>query len=830
MELRKYQEDALSELESYIKDLATAKDKLSITNEALIQAGHPPEKTPVTEQAWQDHTGKTGYHTLINQIGDDVPNVCFRVPTGGGKTLLSAHAVGIINQHYLKRHNGLVLWIVPSEAIYSQTKRSFMDYDHPYRAILDLAAKQRRANILEKHHNFSQQDVSNNLSIMLLMLQSSRRQSKDFLKIFQDSGQLMDFFPPTDDYPKQTQALHQTPNLDHHGTGKQVTIKTSLVNVIRQARPIIVLDESHNSNSDLSKDTIKELNPSFVLELSATPQKSNILVDVPGTTLRDQEMIKLPIQLTNTSDTDWKATLAQAKECLDELTEKAKENQQETAQYIRPIMLVRVEATGANQVGKGKIHTEDARKHLTTKLGFKDNEVCVKVSGRNEIHNVDLMKEGCPVRVIITKDALKEGWDCPFAYVLALLDTGTSSTALTQMIGRVLRQPTARATKKEELNCAYVFTYNQNVNEAVEKIKIGLQNEGLGDLGGEVFKNSSWKKPNKKKVLRQTQYRDQSYCFPKVSYKEGRSFRPLSYERDILSNINWEKMQYTWSDDDPSNIEKEQRKSKVFIDLNSNENTNTESVSEYGNINYSYFVNLLIDVLPNPWCAMLFCKDALAIFDQKQGANWIYQNRIAIAERIKKALAGEKERLAKTVFDKNIEQGTITFNLDATQSPWKIPREIYRNQNSTELQKDDGDQLALGLFERYEEKDFNKFEEKVACYLDEKSALDWWHRVAVKSDGLQGWRKHMVYPDFIALVSKNGERIILETKGDHLKGNDDTEYKKKLFERLENTQKGVGTAQVQAGKQTVRLGIVFQNKDHGSTTDFKSEIDKLISK
>ena len=86
------------------------------------------------------------------------------------------------------------------------------------------------------------------------------------------------------------------------------------------------------------------------------------------------------------------------------------------------------------------------------------------------------------IKYIITKDALREGWDCPFAYVLTVLSKMTAKTAITQMIGRVLRQPHARLTQKPSLDECYVYTFDQDVMEAVAGVKQGLEEEGMGDV------------------------------------------------------------------------------------------------------------------------------------------------------------------------------------------------------------------------------------------------------------------------------------------------------------------------------------------------------------
>jgi type III restriction enzyme len=93
------------------------------------------------------------------------------------------------------------------------------------------------------------------------------------------------------------------------------------------------------------------------------------------------------------------------------------------------------------------------------------------------------------------------------------------------------------------------------------------------------------------------------------------------------------------------------------------------------------------------------------------------------------------------------------------------------------------------LFERLYKHNLNGFEENVALKLDGNDAIRWWHRIAARGEwGLQGWRKHKVYPDFLVCLraDDSGRRLlVLETKGDYLGGHHDTEFKRRLFEVLE---------------------------------------------
>ena len=250
-----------------------------------------------------------------------VPDVVLKVPTGGGKTLIAVNALSRIFGRYLNRNAGFVLWIVPNEAIYSQTLRHLSDRQHPYRQALDRAAA-GRVRILQKTEMLDARDIESQLCVMLLMLQSANRDTQDSLKMFQDRGDVHGFFPPEGDQLAHRAAIAATPNLAAYDDIFPM-VKDSLGNALRIIRPVVVLDEGHKAVSELAYRTLYGFNPCFVLELTATPhdvqpkggkepkpgRNANVLVEVTGRELDREGMIKMPLNLDARQGTDWKATL-----------------------------------------------------------------------------------------------------------------------------------------------------------------------------------------------------------------------------------------------------------------------------------------------------------------------------------------------------------------------------------------------------------------------------------------------------------------------------------------------------------------------------------------
>src|SRR5204863_6271673 len=105
------------------------------------------------------------------------------------------------------------------------------------------------------------------------------------------------------------------------------------------------------------------------------------------------------------------------------------------------------------QTEAGFIHADHARAFLL-QLGLHEREIAIKTSEKDELsepENQDLLSPANEIRGIITKQALQEGWDCPFAYVLCALAAGRNPAALTQLLGRILRQPHVAKTWRAAL-------------------------------------------------------------------------------------------------------------------------------------------------------------------------------------------------------------------------------------------------------------------------------------------------------------------------------------------------------------------------------------------
>lgn len=807
----------LTALENYLE---TLKDKKVRADKIAALAAADPDLgltvPDFAKQAW-DVLGQAGklppsraaipFSSRLDGCGRPVPNAVFKVPTAGGKTWLAISAVSRIMGRYLDRNTGFVLWIVPNEAIYRQTLKSLKDRQHPYRQALERAAA-GRVKIMEKTDRLDARDVESNLCIMLLMLQSANRETQDSLKIFQDRGDVHGFFPPEGEQQAHRAALDATPNLSGYA-GIFPMVKDSLGNALRIIRPVVVMDEGHRAIADLAFKTLYGFNPCFVLELTATPQDvqprggrnpregryANVLVEVTGRELDREGMIKMPLNLDPKQGDDWKATLNAALEKLHSLDASAKTLRANTDRYIRPIMLVQVERTGADQRESNHIHAEDVKDWLLT-AGFDAAEIAIKTAEQNDLsqpENQDLLSPTNRVRVIITKQALQEGWDCPFAYVLCALAANNNEKAMTQLVGRILRQPGAMKTGVDALDECHVITHRAATATVVEAIKNGLEQDGLGDLVLRVSQDDTTGTAKvARKIRRRPEFTKTEIYLPKVMLVEDGDARELDYETDILASIDWRGF-------DPGEIAKgipdnaqaaESQLQRIRLADDGDELFVGETVSQNAEVlrfDPAQTVRMVSDLLPNPFVAREVVGALLdALRNRGFDEDKLGSLASLIASELRRGLDSVRTERAEALFKAEVEAGRIQFRLRLDGRNWRMPdtMETTEPEDARQLLSKSGGPLEKSLFAPVYEAELNQDERDVAIYLDGEQALTWWHRNVARSQyGIQGWKKAKIYPDFIFAVQTAGQakRItLLETKGDQL-DNLDTAYKRNVL-------------------------------------------------
>lgn len=445
MELKNYQQSSINDLERFLLTIQETKDVSTAFNTFWVN--HP--LTPV-----QPSLGNAIEPYKNNIPG--VPHICFKIPTAGGKTFIACNAIKIIYDAFHYNSNKAVVWLVPSITILDQTIKNLKDSNHPYRQKINAQFGNRVA-VFDKAEllggtGLNPGSIQEQLNILVLSFDSLRAKNKEERKVFQENSNLQSF------------ALLL-------GNDEDI----SLMRVIQSLNPVVIIDESHNAESDLSIDMIKNLNPCFILDLTATPRRnSNIISFVDAIELKKANMVKLPVIIYNHNDKE--EVINSALQLQHKLELQAKEEQKKGGLYIRPIVLFQAQPKNAEDNT-----TFEKLKETLIKLQIPEDQIKIKTANINELKGIDLMSTDCPVRYIITVNALKEGWDCPFAYILASLADKSSSVDVEQILGRVLRQPYVTKHQFPLLNLCYVLTASGKFLETLDNIVKGLNKAGFSD-------------------------------------------------------------------------------------------------------------------------------------------------------------------------------------------------------------------------------------------------------------------------------------------------------------------------------------------------------------
>jgi type III restriction enzyme len=463
--LKRYQDQALLALESYLSAARIHGARAAFEKE-------------------------TGYGYQPDPFGE-VPCVCLRIPTGGGKTLLAAHAIGRMVRAW--PHSGptptskpVALWLVPSETIRAQTLLALSRPGHPFReALVEVCGESVTVCALEDVAQLSPQDHETRTLVVVATIQSFRIEDTDQRNVYAFSEKFEPHFRGTS--PSALNALRSQPDAlvtadeaasDKAGRamlGRFVSQpRWSLANWLALHQPYVIVDEAHNTKTERSFEALLRLNPAMILELTATPvpKRTNVLFHVSAQQLQAEHMIKMPIALIEHTR-GWQAAVLDAvqNQCL--LEAEAQQEEAETGAYIRPIVLLQAENSDR------PVTVEVLKHHLLAELHIPEDQIKVATGTHRELEGLDLSRRDCPVRYIITVQALREGWDCPFAYILCSVQSVRSATAIEQLLGRVLRMPYATKRQRPALNKAYAHVTEAETGMAANALADRLI-DGMG--------------------------------------------------------------------------------------------------------------------------------------------------------------------------------------------------------------------------------------------------------------------------------------------------------------------------------------------------------------
>lgn len=446
-----YQQQVLDSVQAYFRachELPSPSLAFTATTEVLWGRGNP-------------------YHPLAG-FPADMPYFCLRVPTGGGKTWLAAKSVALVNTHLLRSEHSVILWLVPGKPIREQTLRALRTRTHPYHLALREVGPVTVLD-LEEAKSVTRATLDTSTTVIVATRQAFQVEDEECRKVYQSSGALMHHFDNLS--PSQRETL-----LTEGEGSERTVVPYSLANVLRLRRPFVIVDEAHNSRTELAFDMLARFRPSGVLELTATPDlertPSNVLHSVSAAELKAEEMIKLPVLLE--TEPNWQQCLADALARREALHRLAEEERRAGAPYLRPVVLIQSEPRRA---GVETLDFEKVKQELIANHGIPPEEIVVATGEEKGLEHIDatykrgIADPACTVKFVITQKALAEGWDCPFAYILVSMAELKSATAVEQLLGRVLRQPNARHFADARLNQSYAFVVSRNFAETAGALR-----------------------------------------------------------------------------------------------------------------------------------------------------------------------------------------------------------------------------------------------------------------------------------------------------------------------------------------------------------------------
>lgn len=449
MEFKPYQREVIADLERFLEQLEK--------DERLDVAFNNFWSAKGVSLASLDYAYLRPYDNSVTSV----PHVTVKVPTAGGKTFIACNALRTIFERMPAEKSKVVAWFVPSDTILKQTYKNLNDPSHPYRQKIDSHFG-NAVQVVDKEaalfgHNIAPVKIREQLTIFVLSVQSFAANNKDGRRVYRENENLAEYAKLYDSMTKRVAGSDET----------------GLIQVLSYLNPVVIIDESHNFEADLRVDMLKAINPCFILDLTATPRKkSNIISFVDAMKLKKADMVKLPVIVYNHRSTS--DVITSAINLQRSLERKAIALEADGGRYIRPIVLFQAQPKTADDN-----ITFDKIKRRLIDIGIPEEQIKIKTASKDEIKNADLLSRDCPVRYIITVNALKEGWDCPFAYILASLANKSSRVDVEQILGRVLRLPYTVKHRDDLLNLSYVFTSSADFRATIENIIDSLNRAGF---------------------------------------------------------------------------------------------------------------------------------------------------------------------------------------------------------------------------------------------------------------------------------------------------------------------------------------------------------------
>ena len=383
--------------------------------------------------------------------------------------------------------------------------------------------------------------------------------------------------------------------------------------------------------------------------------------------------------------------------------------------------------------------------------------------------------------------------------MLAILTNPSSKSALTQLVGRILRQPYARKTHVPALDESYVFCFQRRGNDLLQEVRKGFGLEGLQGLEGKILADAEESDENNRIVTLRQRERFRAAArdlvLPAFMIKDGDEWRLVHYESDILSRVPWDEVDVGPLTDLPLGEGHSDYEVRAGLETQALE-PDAEQAGKLrdrpnGDIDYYFAASHLLDVMPNPWRGSEVARRVFGALLKKHPQEQVSSNYVFILEELRKQLEGERDRLSQQVFRELLASGTMRFIVVTEDLAFNRLPSTIETVPGRQANREDGSQYEQSLFDITYEDDLNGLENKVATYLDQQERLFFWYRNRARKDYyVQGWKRGKIYADFVFTLRSDEpgtddeyhQVFVVETKGLHLKDSADTSYKRCVFD------------------------------------------------
>ncbi|MFA5413252.1 MAG: DEAD/DEAH box helicase family protein [Patescibacteria group bacterium] len=532
---------------------------------------------------------------------------------------------------------------------------------------------------------------------------------------------------------------------------------------------ILIIDESHrNAETEKSQELIDEIGPKVTIEVSATPQLKGIFhgVEVELKDVKDEGMIKKEIVI-NPGFENYKLDKKLADKTADEIViEAGLKKRKELAKLyeaegssVNPLMLIQIP-----DARQGMIDKKNAIVQLLEKYGIttENGRLAIYLSDKDSKINLEnIEKNENEVEVMIFKQAIAVGWDCPRAAILVLFREWKSVVFSIQTIGRIMRMPEWHHYKNSELNLGYVFTSLSDIGIAEDIAK-----EYITVFEGkrrDDYKNIDLTSYHSKRFREETRL---SSDFVPVFFQAAEEFNlksKISLKHSIVDTKLIASGRIVDVDKEIKGIEK-----KGTLDIPQNKVELQNAFDSFARENLTPFAPELRSIKR--------INDSLyRFFDKnfKMGVDdWTKIQAIVLADENRQIVIDVINK-AKEFYQDVVGRGK--HELLRNDEPWNVPETI--NYNLTFVKKDYKKSVIRPYYSKTKGNDkLSLFEEDSEIeisfidYLEKAKQVKWWFKNGTKDGSYfavpytENGIEKSFYVDFIVML-KNGRIGLFDTKG-----------------------------------------------------------------